>query len=81
MNTPKPTTAAPVANATPAPTQSADRTKKIDEINNLFASKEKFVKGGFKLIMDTMKKAGNGKANIADFSDAELDALLKICQE
>ena len=82
MNAPKPTTTpAPVANATPAPTQNADRTKKIDEINNLFASKEKFVKGGFKLIMDTMKKAGNGKANIADFSDAELDALLKICQE
>ena len=81
MNTPKPTTAASVANATPAPTQSADRTKKIDEINNLFANKEKFVKGGFKLIIDTMKQAGNGKANIADFSDAELDALLKICQE
>lgn len=56
-----------------------DRQKKIDEINSIFSSKEKYVKGGFKLIMDTMKEAG-GKTNIADFSDAELDALLKLCQ-
>lgn len=57
-----------------------DRQKKIDEINSIFSSKEKYVKGGFKLIMDTMKEAGGGKTNIADFSDAELDALLKLCQ-
>ena len=28
-----------------------------------------------------MKKAGNGKSNIAEFSDAELDALLALCKE
>lgn len=68
------------AAATPAPTQSADRTGKIDKINDLFSNKGKFVKGGFKLIMDTMKSAGNGKSNISEFSDAELDALLKACE-
>lgn len=69
-------------NSSPAATvaPNGDRQKKIDEINSIFASKEKYVKGGFKLIMDTMKEAGGGKTNIADFSDAELDALLKLCQ-
>lgn len=69
-------------NSTPAATSapSGDRQKKIDEINNIFATNEKYVKGGFKLIMDTMKEAGGGKTNIVDFSDVELDALLKLCQ-
>lgn len=67
---------------TPAPTTAnADREAKINSINNLFSTKDKFVKGGFKLIMDTMKQAGNGKQNISDFTDAELDALLKLCEE
>ena len=62
-------------------TANADREAKINSINNLFSTKDKFVKGGFKLIMDTMKQAGNGKQNISDFTDAELDALLKLCEE
>lgn len=76
-----PAQAATPATPTAAPANNGDRAKKIDEINGLFSTKEKFIKGGFKLIMDTMKQAGNGKQNISDFSDAELDALLKLCQE
>lgn len=64
----------------PVTTPSGDRQKKIDEINNIFATNDKYVKGGFKLIMDTMKQAGGGKTNIGDFSDAELDALLGLCK-
>lgn len=59
---------------------SGDRQAKIDAINKIFATEEKFVKGGFKVIMDTMKQAGNGKTNIVDFSDAELDALMGLCK-
>ena len=79
MNTTK-STVTPAA-TTAAPAQSGDRSKKVDEINGLFGSNPRFVSGGFKLIMDTMKEAGNGKSNIADFSDAELDALMKLCKE
>lgn len=72
---------------TPAPTPapntevSADRKAKIDEINDIFASNKKFIDGGFNLIVDTLKKYGNGKSNIQDFTDAELDALLAGCKQ
>lgn len=82
-STPKPmvgTTATHAAATTPAASD-PNRDKKINEINTIFSTKDSFVKGGFKLIMDTMKKAGNGKSNIAEFSDAELDALLTLCKE
>lgn len=83
-----PTTPAPQQNAqpttptqpvTPAP-QSAERQDKINKINNIFATKEKFVKGGFNVIIEEMKKCGNGKTNIQDFTDAELDALLSSAE-
>ena len=66
-----------------APTQnvSAERQGKIDKINAVFSTKEKYVNGGFDLIINDMKKFGNGKTNIQDFTDAELDALLKGCEE
>lgn len=67
-------TSAPAPAATPAP--SNERQEKINKINNVFATKEEFKSGGFNVIIETMKKFGNGKSNIADFSDAELDALL-----
>lgn len=75
----------PPAAATPqqatVSASNGDRQAKIDAINGIFAKKDKFVKGGFKVIMDTMKAAGNGKTNIVDFSDAELDTLMKLCEE
>lgn len=85
--TPKPMVGASVTPTAPAATHATPaardpkRDQKINEINTIFSTKESFVKGGFKLIMDTMKKAGNGKSNIAEFSDAELDALLALCKE
>lgn len=61
----------------PAPAQpSNERQQKIAEINNIFSTKEEFKQGGFNMIIETMKKYGNGKSNIADFSDTELDTLL-----
>lgn len=78
MNPPAGVNAGAPAATTSAP--NGERQKKIDEINNIFATNEKYVKGGFKLIMDTMKQAGGGKTNISDFSDAELDALLGLCK-
>ena len=76
------TTVAPTPSAPAEPTQSsapvsADRQDKINKINGVFATKEKYVKGGFNTIIEEMKKCGNGKTNIQDFTDAELDALLK----
>lgn len=76
----------PTANAANAgsPAASApigDKTAKITAINNIFSTKEKFTKGGFEVIMNAMKTAGNGKTNISEFTDAELDALLKLCEE
>lgn len=82
-----PTQATSPAGSTTSNTQAAtsapngERQAKIDAINKIFATNEKFVKGGFKVIMDTMKAAGNGKTNIVDFSDAELDALMAECQK
>jgi hypothetical protein len=71
---------APTKVETPAEPVSADRQDKINKINNVFATKEKYVKGGFDVIIGEMKKYGNGKTNIQDFTDAELDALLGGCQ-
>ena len=57
--------------------QSNERQEIVAKINNVFATKEKYVKGGFDSIIEEMKKCGNGKTNIQDFTDEELDALLK----
>ena len=84
--TPTQTTAPTQTTQTTAPTQTTTaidpgRNGKIEEINKILSSSEKFVKGGFALIMDTMKEASNGKTNISDFSDAELDKMLEICNK
>ena len=80
-----PTQSVPTQSATPAtPTapvaQSGERQDKITKINSAFATKERYVKGGFPAIIEEMKKCGNGKTNIQDFTDAELDALLKSAE-
>lgn len=58
------------------PPISDDRQKKIADINSIFSTKERYVKGGFTVIIEDMKKYGGGKTNVTDFTDAELDALL-----
>lgn len=63
------------------PPVSDDRQAKITEINGIFSTKEKYVKGGFNLIIEDMKKYGGGKTNVTDFTDAELDALLKAISQ
>lgn len=70
---------APTTPTTPAapPPQSGI----INEINGLLQSKEKFVKGGYPAIMEAMKTASGGKTSINEFTEAELNALLKICKE
>jgi hypothetical protein len=78
--------ATPIVNATPgqspmATSNSAERQEKINKINSLLSTKDKFVNGGFSAVIDTMKSVSNGKTNIADFSDAELDAMIKACEE
>ena len=72
-------TAQPAQN-TSAPMSDA-RQEMIKKINNIFSTSEKFKKGGFNLIIETMKQYGNGKSNITDFTDDELSALLKACEE
>lgn len=82
----------PASNPTPAsaPAQtgnamnkpvSEDRKSKIDKANSIFSTNEKYVKGGFQLIISDMQKYGNGKSNIQDFTDAELDALIEGIQK
>lgn len=77
----------PTANGgtTPTPADnkqvSEDRQAKIAEVNKVFSTDEKYVKGGFNVIIETLKKFGNGKSNIQDFTDAELDALLNGCKQ
>lgn len=70
---------------TPPPAEnkpaSRDRQAKIAEVNKVFSTDEKYVKGGFNVIIETLKKFGNGKSNIQDFTDAELDALLNGCKQ
>lgn len=58
----------------------ADRQSKIQEINKLLSSKEKFIKGGYNEILAVMQQTGNGKSNIVDFTDAELDNMLEACR-
>lgn len=78
--TPAPQNVATPTPVAPAQTATPDRQNKIAEINKVFTTNEKYVKGGFNTIIDTLKKFGNGKTNIQDFTDAELDELLKGCQ-
>lgn len=63
------------------PPVTADRQDKIAKINGIFSTSEKYVKGGFNLIIEDMKKYGGGKTNVTDFTDAELDALLKAISQ
>ena len=76
---PAPTASAPVAQ-TPTAQTSGDRQELIQKINTIFSTSEKFKSGGFNLIIETMKKYGNGKTNIVDFTDNELKELLKACE-
>ena len=79
-------TSAPAQNATPAPTPeqntpvSAERQDMISKINSAFATKDRYVKGGFNSIIAEMQKCGSGKTNIQDFTDAELEVLLKAVE-
>lgn len=66
-------------NTSAAPVTVVARQSKVNEINQLLSTKERFIKGSYPVIMEAMKKCGNGKMNIADFSDAELDALIVEC--
>lgn len=75
---------APTTAKTPAPTatvNSSARQDKINKINSLLSTKEKFVNGGFSVVIDTMKSVSGGKTNISDFSDAELDAMIEACEK
>ena len=84
---PKVSTSAPAPVApTPAPAPTATinssaRQDKINKINSLLSTKDKFVNGGFSVVIDTMKKVSGGKTNIADFSDTELDAMIEECEK
>ena len=83
--TPAPAPAKSTAPAqTPTPTatvNSSARQDKINKINSLLSTKEKFVNGGFSVVIDTMKSVSGGKTNISDFSDAELDAMIEACEK
>lgn len=72
---------APQQTATATAPVSSDRQENIKKINTMFSTSQKFKDGGFNLIIETMKKYGNGKTNITDFTDDELLALLKACEE
>jgi hypothetical protein len=87
-----PTTPAPAVNPTTTPSASTTigqspmatsngRQDKINKINSLLSTKEKFVNGGFSVVIDTMKSVSGGKTNISDFSDAELDAMIEVCEK
>lgn len=81
VTTPTPT---PVPATTPKPVQSNNtnsRQDKINKLNTIFSTKEKFVKGGFQVIIETMKSVSNGKTNIVDLTDAELDDLVAVCEK
>jgi hypothetical protein len=60
---------------------SSARQDKINKINSLLSTKDKFVNGGFAMVIDTMKSVSGGKTNISDFSDAELDAMIEACEK
>ena len=81
-----PVATAPVQTPAPTPVQTATinssaRQDKINKINSLLSTKEKFVNGGFSVVIDTMKSVSGGKTNISDFSDAELDAMIEACEK
>lgn len=75
----------PVQNIAPTPTvqpvNSTERQDKINKINSLLSTKEKFVNGGFGAVIDAMKSVSGGKTNIVDFTDAELDAMIELCEK
>lgn len=83
-STPAATTSAPTTPTAPATTASTpaseERQTKINEINSLLSTKDKYVKGGFKIIVETMKECSGGKTNIMDFTDEELDKMLETCK-
>lgn len=56
------------------------RDAKVQEINGLLSTKDRFIKGGFNEILAVMNQCAAGKTNIADFTDAELDKMLEICR-
>lgn len=68
----------PAQNTAPA---GNGRTEKINEINKLMQTSKKFIDGGYPVILDTLKEAGNGKTSINEFTDAELDKMLELCQQ
>lgn len=78
VNTAQVKTASQTAQINPA--NSSARQDKINKINTLLSTNSKFVNGGFAVIIDTMKSVSGGKTNIADFSDDELDAMIKACE-
>jgi len=64
---------------TPPPVDTGKQAK-IKEINTLLQSNQKFIKGGYQMIMDTMKEASGGKTSINEFTDPELDKMLELCK-
>ena len=85
VQTQKPANTQPTQNSQTTPAMnkpiSDDRKAKIDKANSIFSTNEKYIKGGFQLIISDMQKYGNGKSNIQDFTDAELDALIEGIQK
>lgn len=60
---------------------STDRAEKIQKINQLLSTKKKYIDGGYNEILNTMKACTDGaKTNIVDFTDAELDKMLNMCE-
>lgn len=86
--TPTPTPTAnsskPAQTATPtadtAKANSSERTNKINEINKIFTSNPKYL-SDFNVVIAELQKYGNGKTNIQDFTDEELDALYNGCDK
>ena len=77
-NAPQANTANNAPTQAPSNTTDSARQEKIKQINEKLQSNEKFVKGGYTVIMDTMKQASGGKTSINDFTDAELDKMLEL---
>lgn len=57
-----------------------DRQSKIQDINKLLTTKDRFIKGGFNEILAVMNQCAAGKSNITDFTDAEVDKMLEVCR-
>lgn len=60
--------------------QTGGRDQKIQEINGLLSTNERFIKGGFNEILAVMNQCAAGKSNITDFTDEELDKMLAVCK-